>query len=127
MKIKKAKSVYATGTPPCPVSIAGAIKPRTADEMRHEYNGLLITLAAILEQNNGRVLVTQENIDAVKRQKRVLQLIPGPLALSVQFDTFKEEPVAPPVVAPESNFLASDVAQEAREYLAKQKENHDSN
>lgn len=120
MKIKKNKSAFASGAPPCSVSIEGS-KPLNRLDTQKEYNGLLVVLAAILEQNNGRVLVSQEALDTVRRQKRVLQIVPAELSLSVQFDTFTEDTTEPETVE-DNNFLESSIAQEAREFLAKQKE-----
>lgn len=120
LKIKN-KSSYASGAPPCPVTIEGGKHPLSKAETLGEYNGLLITIAALLEDNNGRVLVSKESIDKVKKEKRVIRIIPGELSLSVEFDTFSDEPVIP-VSDEESHFLDSAFAQEAREFLAKQKE-----
>jgi len=123
-KFKAAKSSFASGAPPCPVSIDGA-KPLNKGEMLAEYNGLLIILAAIIEHNNGRIIVTEDSITTVKRQRRVLQIVPGHTGLSLQFNDFKEEALT---TEPEEahDFLGSSVAQEAREFLAKQRETNDS-
>lgn len=123
-KLKPSKSSYASGAPPCPVTIEGA-KPLNKNDMLGEYNGLLIVLAAIIEKNKGRVMVSEDDIAIVKRQKRVLQIIPGVMGLSLQFNDFKEDNT---LVEPEEthDFLASSVAQEAREFLAKQRETNDS-
>lgn len=125
MKIKKRKSAYASGMPLCPVTIDGAVKPRTLEEMRSEYNGLLITLAAILERNDGRIFVNYEDVDKVKRQKRVLQIIPGEVSLALQFNTSAKAAPTESTTEAASSFLNSNAAQEARDYLAKQKENND--
>jgi hypothetical protein len=124
MKLKKSKSAYATGAPPCPVTIEGGSKFLNASEKLQEYNGLLIVLAAILEQNNGRVIVPIEAINTVKKQKRILQLRQSEFGLSLQFDTFQEE-TAVPQVQEEKHFLESSVAQEARDFLAQQRKTND--
>ncbi len=124
-KLKPIKSAFASGVPPCPVTLEGD-KPFKKDEILSAYNGLLIVLAAIIEQNKGRVIVSEDSIATVKRKKRVLQIVPSHVGVSFQFNDFKDEDV---ISVPEEihDFLGSALAQEAREFLAKQKENHDSN
>jgi len=124
-KLKKTKSAYASGAPPCPVTMEGSKPARTKEEMVAEYNAFLILFAAFIEQNNGRVVVSYDAIEAVKKQKKVLQIAPGQTGLNVQFTTFQETPVTLPPVE-ESKFLDSSVAQEARDFLAKQREQNDS-
>ena len=124
-KLKRVKSSYASGVAPCPVKIEGS-KSLNKTELLAEYNALLIVMAAFVEQNEGRILISRDAFDTVKRKGRVLQIKPGSdMTLFVQFDTFqeKEQKLSEPE---DTNFLASSVAQEAREFLAKQRETNDS-
>ncbi len=122
MKTKKLKSAYASGAPACAVSIQGAKKSLNKAEIQSEYNGLLISLAAILESNDGRVAISYDALNAVVEKKRVLQIVPAEFGVYLQFENTEEAQETPEV---EEGFLKSSVAQEARDYLNKQKENNE--
>lgn len=121
-KLKAPKSLYASQAPPPKVRIKGASTKISLSDMRLEYNGLLAILASLMEVNGGKVMVDNDVLKRVVRDGRVIQIIPGELGTTLQFDYLVEQEEAEVSAPIESNdFLASDVAAEALEYLANQR------
>ena len=115
-KLKSSKSLYASGIGPTKVKISGA-GPMTKQELLADYNGLLVVLAALVEESNGRVVVGKDTINKIGNQGRTLQLKDGELSLAIQFTNFIERETKD-AVNNERSFLDSDAAREAREYLS---------
>jgi hypothetical protein len=122
MKHKARKSSYAAGAPPCPVRVDRASRINQGS-LRSEYNGLLITIAAMIEANGGQFTIPEECLNKVK-QGRVIQILVSPTELTIQFDTFGATEANEET---DSNFLESQVAKDAREFLSKQKDIDDNN
>ncbi len=102
--------------------------------MRNEYNGLLAMFAAVIEVNNGQLLIEQRVLDKVVRDGRSIKIRPAELGWEFNFESI-EELIESSETAPEeasasakpNDFLNSDTAAEARKYLAQQRKEKNDN
>jgi len=133
-KLRSKRSLFASAAPPPTVTIKGASKKISLQDMRNEYNGLLAMFAAVIEVNNGQLLIEQRVLDKVVRDGRSIKIRPAELGWEFNFESI-EELIESSETAPEeasasakpNDFLNSDTAAEARKYLAQQRKEKNDN
>lgn len=107
------------------IDIFGGKPVLSKKELLQERTGLLKVLAAIIEDAGGRLLISNGSFGEMKSgAKRTIQIVPGPLGLALQFDTFTEteaETNDTHGTDDAAEFYNSDVAREAREFLRLQR------
>lgn len=129
--------MFASNAPPPAVKIKGASTKITASDMKLEYNGFLSILATLIEMNGGSLSISHDTYKQVVKEGRVIKIVKGELATTLQFDTEQEDESQETENTAEisqentaeisqvKDFLNSDTAAEAREYLAQQRKEKD--
>ena len=130
-KLRPKKSMFASGSAQ-KVRIDGAPKVLTREQLYGEVQGLLKILAGLVEQNRGVLSVSNETLQKVGQEGRVLQIDPGQFGVMLKFKEEVKDGRAESNREPETEgseadgvraegFYDSEFARETREYLRNQR------
>lgn len=117
-KRKSPKSLFASGEKPL-ITVEGSNKTLTKQELLQERAAMLLVIASMVKEAGGRVMVAKTTFEEVKSEPRVIRIIDGDVGFAIQFNDFEErEEPHNETIGETGNFLESDAAASAREYLA---------